>query len=142
MKARGEYVFLFSGDDYLYGDDVWKRQVDFLENNNDYFSVSARKLHYNQVKQIFIGGVIYGDYTILDYLSGQEASCIYGTMRNIFYLDKVNNEFLKMGARNNEEIKMWVYTLDKGKNIFLRILCLYTVILNARERIIIVQLIK
>lgn len=56
MKARGEYVFLFSGDDYLYGDDVWKRQVDFLENNNDYFSVSARKLHYNQVKQIFIGG--------------------------------------------------------------------------------------
>ena len=39
------------------------------------------------IKTKFIYRGIYGDYTILDYLFGQEASYIYRTMRNIFYLD-------------------------------------------------------
>ena len=40
-------------------------------------------------------------------------------MRNIFKEDKDNNFFLTYGAKNNEEIKLWTYVLDKGNKFII-----------------------
>lgn len=116
MRARGKYVYLFSGDDYFLDEEMLQKQVDFLETHSDYFSVTSRFRLYHQEENRYADcDVKWGDYSIVDFLSGEKMLYLYGTMRNIFVSDCDNNGFLKDGARNNEEIKMWVYTLDKGK---------------------------
>lgn len=116
LRARGKYVFLFSGDDFLYVKDMFAKQVAFLEEHPEYFSVSARNYNYIQSENKYLESRIKcGDYTIEDFLTDGSIPCIQGTMRNVFKEDRENNEFLTWGARNNEEIKLWIYVLDKGK---------------------------
>lgn len=116
LRARGKYVYMFSGDDYIRDEYMLQKQVDFLESHPDYFSVSARNLNYNQEKDTYSeSGIEWGDYTIIDFFMDGRIPCIYGTMRNVFSKDKDNNAFLKEGAKNNEEVKMWLYTMDQGK---------------------------
>lgn len=116
LRAKGKYVFLFSGDDFLYSKGMLAKEVSFLEENLDYFSVSARNYNFIQKENRYVesrtkGGV----YSIEKFLTDGNIPCIQGTMRNIFSEDQENNKFLTWGARNNEEIKLWVYVLDKGK---------------------------
>lgn len=93
-----------------------QKQVDFLEEHPEYFSASARNLNYNQAKDSFSeSGIDFGDYTIVDFFMDGKIPCIYGTMRNVFAKDQANNYFLPLGAQNNEEVKMWLYTMDQGK---------------------------
>ena len=116
LRAKGKYVYMFSGDDYIKDEYMLQKQVDFLETHPDYFSVSARNLNYNQEKGTYSeSGIEWGDYTIFDFFMDGKIPCIYGTMRNVFSKDKENNAFLKEGAKNNEEVKMWLYTMDQGK---------------------------
>lgn len=120
MRASGKYVFLFSGDDYIVDKYALQKQVDFLENHEEYFSVSAKNYIYDQQKNaIREGKCKSGDFTIYDYMLDGRCPCIYGTMRNVFSKEKESNSFLQEGARNNEEIKMWMYTLDHGKKYIL-----------------------
>lgn len=116
LRARGKYVYMFSGDDYIRDEYMLQKQVDFLEAHPEYFSVSARNLNYDQAKGIFSeSGIKWGDYTIIDFFMDGKIPCIYGTMRNVFSQDQAHNTFLQEGAKNNEEVKMWIYTMDKGK---------------------------
>lgn len=116
LRAKGKYVFLFAGDDYLYVRDMLARQVSFLEENQDYFSVSARNYAFFQEENRYTESRIkVGTYSMIDFLTDGGIPCIQGTMRNIFNEDRENNKFLAWGARNNEEIKLWTYVLDKGK---------------------------
>lgn len=116
LRAKGKYVCVFSGDDYLNGDDALQKQVDFLETHPEYFSAAGRILTYHQEKRMYTErNTATGDYTISDFLSDGNIPCSYGVMRNIFSQDRENNQFLQYGARNNEEMKWWMYTLDKGK---------------------------
>lgn len=120
MHARGKYVYLTSGDDYLFSDDAFQKQIDFLETHNEYFSVTSREYIYKQASDSLEKcETRTGEYTIKDFLLDGLAPFDYGIMRNIFYHDRANNEFLKQGSRNNEEITMWMYTLDKGKKYIL-----------------------
>lgn len=116
LKAKGRYVYMFSGDDYIKDEYMLQKQVDFLEEHPEYFSASARNLNYNQAKDSFSeSGIDFGDYTIVDFFMDGKIPCIYGTMRNVFAKDQANNYFLPLGAKNNEEVKMWLYTMDQGK---------------------------
>lgn len=116
VRARGKYVYMLGGDDYIKDEYMLQKQVDFLESHPEYFSATSRSLMYNEKEGTFREcRVKWGDYTIIDYLSGEKPLYIHGTMRNVFKEEQEKNWFLKMGARNNEEIKMWLYTLDKGK---------------------------
>ena len=120
MHAKGKYVYTISGDDYLFSDNTFQKQVDFLETHNEYFSVTSREYIYKPASDSLEKcETRTGDYTIKDFLIDGLAPFDYGTMRNIFYQDRANNEFLKQGSRNNEEITMWMYTLDKGKKYIL-----------------------
>lgn len=116
LRAKGRYVYMFSGDDYIKDEYMLQKQVDFLEEHPEYFSASARNLNYNQAKDSFSeSGIDFGDYTIVDFFMDGKIPCIYGTMRNVFAKDQANNYFLPLGAQNNEEVKMWLYTMDQGK---------------------------
>lgn len=116
LRAKGRYVYMFSGDDYIKDEYMLQKQVDFLEEHPEYFSASARNLNYNQAKDSFSeSGIDFGDYTIVDFFMDGKIPCIYGTMRNVFAKDQANNYFLPLGAKNNEEVKMWLYTMDQGK---------------------------
>lgn len=120
LRARGKYVYLMDGDDYLYSDETFQKQVDFLEEHEEYFSVTAREYIYKPSDgSLGKCEIRTGDFTIKDFLSDGFAPCHYGTMRNIFYQDRANNGFLKDGSKNNEEIAMWMYTLDHGKKYIL-----------------------
>lgn len=116
LRARGKYVYLMDGDDYLYSDEILQKQVDFLEAHDDYFSATSREYIYKP-SDGSLGKVEIktGDYTIKDFLEDEIVPCNYGTMRNVFYQDRENNGFLIRGSKNNEEIPMWMYTMDKGK---------------------------
>lgn len=116
LQARGKYVFLFSGDDFLLTKNMLAKEVYFLENNPEYFSVSARNYGFIQNEDKWVESKARcGTWEIADFLKCGRVPCIQGTMRNIFAKDKENNFFLAAGARNNEEIKLWIYVLDKGK---------------------------
>lgn len=116
MQARGKYVYPFSGDDFFLVDYAFQKQVDFLERNPEYFSVSARNSTFiESTKEFKKATGLFGEYTILDFLRKGNVPCVLGTMRNIFRMEYPNNIFLQKGAKNNEEIKYWVYTLDHGK---------------------------
>lgn len=120
MHAKGKYVYLINGDDYLYSNETFAKQVAFLENHEEYFSVTARDYIYKPVDGSMEKCEIRtGDYTINDFLANGLAPCNYGTMRNVFSKDREHNAFLKMGSRNNEEITMWMYTMDQGKKYIL-----------------------
>lgn len=134
LRAKGKYIFFFSGDDFLYRDDVFEKQVDFLEKNPRYFSVSARNYNYlpglNIWKEKFVK---CGAYSIVDFLRSADLPCMEGTMRNYFSSDQKNNQFLISGAKNNEEIKLWVYCLDKGE-MYIIDECMYVYRYRSGER--------
>lgn len=120
MHARGKYVYLMNGDDYLFSDETFQKQVGFLEKHEEYFSITARDYIYKPADGSLEKCEIQtGDYTIKNFLADGLAPCNYGTMRNIFYQDRANNEFLQYGSRNNEEITLWMYTMDHGKKYIL-----------------------
>ncbi|MGN0278011.1 MAG: glycosyltransferase family 2 protein [Lachnospiraceae bacterium] len=118
LRARGKYVFNFSGDDYLYDPSALQKQVDFLESHPEYYAVSAWNYTYRESD-----GKMYGKYpadfprefTLEDFLREGNIPTTHGMMRNTFAEDKEKNHYLIQGARNNEEMKMWFYTLSKGK---------------------------
>lgn len=114
MEANGKYIFECAGDDYLLTDHAFQKHVDFLENNEDYFSV------FNYIKMINTNTQTkkvvefpFEEFTLLDFLQGKRANLYMGTMRNNFRED--NPEYFCNAGRNNEEIQMYYYTLSKGK---------------------------
>ena len=118
LRANGKYVFDFAGDDYLYDLRALQKQVDFLENHPEYYAVSAWNYTYKESD-----GKIYANYdescptefTLEDFLWEANIPTTHGMMRNTYAADREWNQFLIQGARNNEEMKMWFYTLSKGK---------------------------
>lgn len=114
MEAKGKYIIECSGDDYLLTDHVFQKHVDFLENHPEYFSV------FNYIKIINVNSQTekvvefpFEEFSFLDFLQGKRANLYIGTMRNSFMED--DPKYLCNGAKNNEEIQMYYYTLLKGK---------------------------
>lgn len=118
LKARGKYVFTFSGDDYLCDDLALQKQVDFLDEHPEYYSVSGWNYMYRESNGSFTkcqDESCPQEFTITDFLSIGFIPTTHGMMRNTFANDRDSNGYLTMGVRNNEEMKMWLYTLSKGK---------------------------
>lgn len=70
------------------------KEVDFLENNPEYFSVSARNYGFIQNENKWVESKARcGTWTIEDFLMCGSVPRIQGTMRNIFAEDKENNLF-------------------------------------------------
>lgn len=118
LRARGKYVFVFAGDDYLCDSRALQKQVDFLESHPEYYAVSAWNYLYKESD-----GKMYEahnescptEFTLEDFLYQGFFPTTHGMMRNTFASDREQNQYLTLGCRNNEEMKMWLYTLGKGK---------------------------
>jgi glycosyltransferase, family 2 len=44
MHARGKYLFMYEGDDYLTDDFALQYMVDWIENHNEYIGISCRRI--------------------------------------------------------------------------------------------------
>lgn len=122
LRAKGKYVMEISGDDYFCNLGIFQKMVDFLEEHEEYYSVSAwlRFFHMGEgtVRDDSVGKPPR-EYTLFDYLRTGNGLVVYGVMRNTFCKDRESNGYLAQGARNNEEIKWYFYTLNKGKKYIL-----------------------
>lgn len=122
LQAKGKYVIDIAGDDYLCNMDILQKMVDFLEEHEEYYSVSAWLKFFNMQNGTIredSAGKQPMEYTLCDYLRTGNGLVVYGVMRNSFYKDRKSNGYLAGGARNNEEIKWYFYTLSKGKKYIL-----------------------
>lgn len=127
LQAKGRYVINISGDDYICDINILQKMVDFLEEHGEYHSVSAWQRFMNvqegTIREDSVGKQPM-EYTLCDYLRTGNGLVIYGVMRNTFNIDRESNGYLSKGARNNEEIKWYFYTLSKGKK-YIMPECLY-----------------
>ena len=123
LRARGKYVFDMAGDDYLYDSHVLQKLYDFIENHDEYHSVSAWHCFYSEqegkMRDLFDEKTPQ-EYTLYDFLKSGNGLVIYGLVRNTFYAERDINAYLAQGARNNEEIKWYFYILSKGKKYILQ----------------------
>lgn len=118
LRARGKYVFCFDGDDYLCNSMALQKQVDFLESHSEYYAVSAWGYMYKEKEDKMYDNYEKGgptEFALEDFLYEATIPTHYGVMRNTFAADRHQNGYLILGARNNEEMKMWFYTLSKGR---------------------------
>lgn len=118
MRAKGKYIFAFAGDDYLSDDAALFKMVDFLENHDEYHGVSYWNSIYNEEEDklyYFQRDENPTEYSLCDFLSGMTPPCYSGMIRNTFHNRIIDPSFLAKGARNNEEIKTWIYQLSYGK---------------------------
>lgn len=122
MRAQGKYVFNFSGDDYMCDPEALQKQVNFLEKHLEYYAVSAWNYMYRQSEQKMYANYtadFIREYSMEDFLRDGEIPTTHGLVRNTFRQDRETNGYLIKGARNNEEMKLWTYTLSKGKRYIL-----------------------
>lgn len=119
LRAKGKYVYCINGDDFLNRDSVFQTMVSFLESNSEYFSVTGWNETYKECDgslQLCKGIDNPEELTLTSFLrTGGTQAIFAGVMRNTFYQEKSTNQYLTMGARNNEEIKVWFYMLSHGK---------------------------
>ncbi len=118
QRSRGKYILPFAGDDYLCDDNALYKMVNFLETHEEYYSVSSWQKTYNEKEKKFY--YIQKDdgpteYNLKDFLSGMMPPCCKGVIRNTFKDKNEDFNFLKKGARSNEEIKSWMYWMVHGK---------------------------
>lgn len=121
MRAKGRYVIVLAGDDYICNPLALKKQVDFLESNAEYNGVAGWHYFYIQKeKRKFIvqNQEMPVEFTLKDYLQGKNIFFCNGVMRNTFRKDRNKITYFLEGARNNEEIKVDIYTLSKG-NVYI-----------------------
>lgn len=117
LRARGKYVFCLDGDDYLCNPDALQRQVDFLDSHPEYYAVSSWSYTYKESDGKLYEAYEKGgptEYTLEDFLREAKVPTMHGMMRNTFSADQRQNSYMTLGCRNNEEMKMWFYTLSKG----------------------------
>ncbi len=118
LQARGKYVFMIAGDDYLCNSEALQKQVDFLENHKEYHAISAWNYTFRESDGKMYDNYVKGsptEFTLEDFLNGVMPPVAFSMMRNTFAEDQYQNQYLISGARNNEEMKLWLYTLRKGK---------------------------
>lgn len=114
MQAKGKYILTCAGDDYLPVKDAFESHVRYLEEHEEIFSVTGWHEIYNVNKGVkTLVKVPYDSYSLLDFLSGKRQPVYEGTMRNTFEEDKP--DYLCQGSRNNEEMQMIYYALNKGE---------------------------
>lgn len=114
MGVKGKYIFIMGGDDYLANDKVFQKQVVFLEEHREYFSVSGLTLLINEMSGIQkLKSLEFKEYSLMNFLQGEPQQFCFQTFRNTFAEDNV--EYLCKASRNNEEIQMLYYLLSKGK---------------------------
>lgn len=118
MQANGKYIFISSGDDYLPVETVFDKQVRYLEEHEDIFSVTGwHELYLVSENTKKVVQAPYEEYTLLDFLRGKRVCFNEGTMRNTFRAD--HPEYLCKASKDNEEIQMLYYLFSKGKKVIL-----------------------
>ncbi|MCM1251816.1 MAG: glycosyltransferase family 2 protein [Clostridium sp.] len=123
LRARGKYIFVMSGDDYLCDMQAMQKMSDFLDNHKEYYSVSAWHYLYNmQTKKLrsFVDERTPQECTLYNFLRNVDCFAIHGMIRNTFKTDREQNAYLVQGAKNNEEMKWYFYFLSKGKKYILQ----------------------
>lgn len=94
-KAEGEYIILLEGDDYWTDPDKLKKQIDFLDRNEEYIAVAHKCLVVDEFSRplpyAYSAECYKDEYTIKDYrkgiLPGQTATLMY---RNIYKSEKIS----------------------------------------------------
>lgn len=113
--AKGKYIYTHAGDDWLYDNDMFQKHVDFLEEHQEYASIS----HWTDIidekgKKIGVVQNTSTEYTLTDFLMGKHVNCQDSMMRNYWKDEKDTNHFLYECGRNNEENALNIYIMEKG----------------------------
>lgn len=122
LKAcEADYFYTLAGDDFFSSDDVIEKLVDYLEENSNYMSASG----WNRVidkngDAYFEHKNLNKEFSFEEYMLGKKPYCIDGMIRNFWSKTKEDFSYLTQGARNNEEILFWTFTLEKGKKAILQ----------------------
>lgn len=117
-SAKGRYIYGCAGDDWACDPEMIQKQVEFLDRNPEYSSVS------NWMKIVNENGDEIGEaicknkeYCFADWLTNKSKdSCGTGMLRNYFLNLKEDVSYMYLACRNNEEIPIWAFLLERGKH--------------------------
>ena len=121
LKCRGRYIVVTSGDDYWIDDCILQKQVNFLNDNKDFFVVC------NPVKVIYTNGEVRGvtpnseyqgrEFTrdlFLNNINFSDAGCMF---RNVFENEKAREKFSLMTnfSRDINDLTFCMFLFDCGR---------------------------
>ena len=117
-SAKGRYIYGCAGDDWACDLEMIQKQVDFLEANPEYSSVSNWMVMVDaQGKEIGESVCPNYEYTFEDWITNKSKnSCGTGMLRNYFLDLQENVDYMYLACRNNEEIPIWAFLLERGKH--------------------------
>lgn len=116
--AKGRYIYGCAGDDWSCDPQMLQKQVDFLDTHPRYSSVSNWMITVDeQGKKIGESVCENTEYTFEDWITNKgKASCGTGMLRNYFLDLKENVDYMYLACRNNEEIPIWAFLLERGSH--------------------------
>lgn len=119
MHARGKYLFMYEGDDYLTDDFALQYMVDWIENHNEYIGISCRRIALSEKTGHKWSRKIDADCDVdisLDDFVNQEAEfdpCAT-LFLNFYHDNRYDYRWYKM-SRHVGDITMAIYMLLHGK---------------------------
>lgn len=115
MKAaKGRYLYVLAGDDWISCMELFQRHVDFLEIHPEYSSVANwTDIMTDDGEKIDIIQNTQDVFTLYDFLKAKHINSQVGVVRNYWKCEE-DNSYLYKCCRNNEETPLNFYILEKG----------------------------
>jgi glycosyltransferase involved in cell wall biosynthesis len=116
--AKGRYIYGCAGDDWANDPAMLQKLAGFLDAHREYSSVS------NWMRTVDADGKEIGEsvcdnteYNFADWITNRSLnSCGTGMLRNYFADLKEDVSYMYKVCRNNEEIPIWAFLLERGKH--------------------------
>ncbi len=118
LRASGKYLYICAGDDYVSDCHMLQKLLDFLETHMDYSSATCWRSTIDEYgNRISDGKIEHSEYTLEDLLlKRRKVNGGMGVIRNYFYGNSEDFSFLYKCSRNNEELQLETFVLEKGKH--------------------------